>query len=74
MVNFLNNEVSTFKVPRGGVFTKLGVRIALTEIVLFLKEIFNDYCDGYIAPKMLSHLYNLIIILMKNLFYLILQN
>ena len=43
-----------------GPLTKLGFRIALTDVdalvVLFLKELFGDYCDGYIAPKMFSPL------------------
>ena len=59
MKQFLTNSVDTFRFPRGP-FTKIGVRIGITELdaqmVLFLKELLSGICDGYIAPKMLSPL------------------
>ena len=59
MKQFFNDKINTYKMARGPL-TKLGFRIALTDVdalvVLFLKELFGDYCDGYIAPKMFSPL------------------
>lgn len=59
MKKFFNDKINTYKMARGP-FTKLGFCIALTDVdelvVLFLKELFGNYCDGYIAPKMFSPL------------------
>ena len=53
--------VNNFKFPRGP-YNKLGVRIAITDIdgymVVILKELFKNICDGFIAPELLSPLQN----------------
>lgn len=59
MKQFYTTQIETFNINRGP-FNKKGVRIAITDIdehmTLFLKELFGNICDGYIAPKMLSPL------------------
>jgi hypothetical protein len=46
----------------GGLYWKKGVRIGLTDIdiemTILLKELFSDYCDGYIAPQLFSPIQN----------------
>jgi len=46
----------------GSLYWKKGVRIGLTDIdiemTILLKELFSDYCDGYIAPQLFSPIQN----------------
>jgi hypothetical protein len=49
--------MNKFRGPRGP-YNKLGVRIGITDIdgymVLILKELFKNYCDGFISPLLTS--------------------